>query len=257
MTDPNLFDPMREAHALQSSYTNTEPNEQTYIDYVVTKYGTENPDPELAKAIFHKDQHIEQIHREQAGLRQELNSRMKMEEFLDRINNFQQHDDSNDTLPADRELVQGTSVSGQTTQPLSTEDVQRIIEQRDAANRRNRNLLDVTETLKDKLGPNYPEKVRQTIRQLGMDEQQANAIAADNPKAFYRLLGLDQSPRETFQSPPRTALNSEGFRPSGSPQRDWNYYENIRKTKPNEYWSPRVQNEIFQLTLEGKLDPNS
>ena len=61
MTDPNLFDPMREAHALQSSYTNTEPNEQTYIDYVVTKYGTENPDPELAKAIFHKDQHIEQM----------------------------------------------------------------------------------------------------------------------------------------------------------------------------------------------------
>jgi hypothetical protein len=239
MTDPNIFDP-----------TNTEPNAQTYIDYVVTKYGTENPDPELAKAIFHKDQHIEQIHREQAGLRQELNSRMKMEEFLDRMNTFQQNDDSNDTPPADREHVQGQ-------QPLSTEDVQRIIEQRDAVNRRNRNLLDVTETLKDKLGPNYPEKVRQTIRQLGMDEQQANTIAADNPKAFYRLLGIDQSSRETFQSPPRTALNSEGFRPSGSPQRDWNYYENIRKTKPNEYWSPRIQNEIFQLTLEGKLDPNS
>lgn len=240
MTDPNLFDDQQ-----------TPPQEPDYVDYVSQKYGVDNPDETLAKAIWHKDQHIEQVHRETAGLRQELNTRMKMEEFLDKMNSYQtQTDDSNDSLPADRENT------SQQKPALSAEDVQRMLEQREHANRRNRNLLDVSDTLRDKLGPNFSEKVRQTVKQLGMQEAEANNLAAENPKAFYRLMGLDVSPRENFQSPPRTTVNSEGFRPSGGGQKDWAYFNKMMKEKPNEYWSPKVQNEIFQLTLQGKLDPN-
>lgn len=232
-----LFDQQPEDVSPDLDNVDTQDND-IYDNYVKEKYG-EDP-AALVKAVYHKDQFIEQMKREQAGLRQELNERIKMEEFLDRVNTFTSDKQSNDQNQPGQE-------NNNTGKPaITAEEVSKLWDQRQLQATQEKNLREVTDTLKQKLGPNYASKAKDIVSQLGMDENYANDLAARSPQAFIRLLGLDRQNTESFDAPPRSA-----FRPStpSVSQRNYDYYEKIRKEDPNRYWTPAIQNEIFQRAL--------
>jgi hypothetical protein len=233
MTDPNIFD-----H--NTDTTADSDNPEVYTAYVKEKYGDVDADPVVAKAVYHKDKFIEQLQRENAGVRQEMQTRIRMEEFLDKMNSRQSQDYSNDQDPPERENVP-------TEKPLTAEDVKRLLAEQQKVDRQMRNTQEVIDTLKQKLGPDYSTKVKQILSQIGMDETRANTLAADSPAAFYRMLGIDQPQKENFMSPPRGNVNTGALGTTSNRGPKYSDFQRMMKEKPEEYWQPRVQNEILRL----------
>lgn len=200
----------------------------------------------LAKAIYHKDEFIERLKTEQANLRQDLQSRIKMEEFLDRMNDTSRDGESNQRNQDDGENQSGRNA-------ITPQDLKEILDQRERDAAKRNNLSEVKNILHTKLGPNYVSKVRAITTELGLDEKFATDVAATNPKAFYKLLGLDNQPKgESFEAPPRSVVNTEGFKPNNTKHNYAWYRDNIYKKDPNQYWTPKVQNEMReQAALQG------
>ena len=77
------------------------------------------------------------------------------------------------------------------------------------------NIQTVTTTVKSKFGDKAEEVFYGKARELGMSNDDFNALAARTPKAVLKLLGIDEqdkgSPAPTRQS---TSFNTEGFTPT-------------------------------------------
>lgn len=212
----------------------------------------------LAKALLHKDMTIVQREKELAGLRQELSARNRLEEIADRLSQ------APEPLPP----PVPTDAQGSNKTVVTPEDIAKLVatavanEQSKAqitANRQN-----VVDTLKAKLGDDFPEKVRQTVRNLGLTEAEANDVAGKNPKAFFAMLGISdtaapvaQRPNDGPFAPPRSTAS---FQPTPAQTKNWDYYESMRRnTDPKvreKYWSVSVQNEIHKMAL-GNPDPEA
>lgn len=196
----------------------------------------------LARAKAEADWHIKRIERENAEIRRELTTRQRVEEMLDRMQNSQRNNQSNDLQQDDLENGDDTRTA------LTAEDVERLLEQRERANSRKQNLTEVENVLKDKLGPNYSQKVRTLTQDLGLDANKAKELAADNPKAFIRLLGLDNTQTERFEPPVRNQVNT-AFRPTSTNKKNFAYYEGIRKQQPDKFLPAKYQLEMEREAL--------
>lgn len=194
----------------------------------------------LAKSVIHKDQFIEQLKREQAQLRNDLETRIKYEEFLDKMSSLQSGTTKGAPSPDD------TTSDNKTPPPVTLADIELRLEQRDAKKRQDENLLYVERILSETLGPNFGSKVKQQASNLGMSEEVLTNIAAQNPKAFFKLIGAEDKADTSFTPPPRSQFNADSFRPSTSNVKNFAYYEQMRKDKPLEYWKPHIQNEMLK-----------
>lgn len=217
----------------------TLPDSSLTYDQLIEKY-TDNEG--IAKAMTHKELFINQLKTEQSGMRADLETRIKNEEFLDRMNSLLTGN-NNKGAPSPQD---DTSDKTPIAPPL---DIESLLDQRDAKKRQEENLLMVERKLAETLGPNSGSKLKQRAIELDMSESDLVNIAKQNPKAFFQLIGIENtSAQQMFTPPPRNQLNTE-FKPSGSNQhKKFSDYEVIRKTKPTEYWSPRIQNEMKKLT---------
>lgn len=210
--------------------------------------GKKYRDPELlAKSVLHKDQFIEQLKTEQARLRADLDTRIKYEEFLDKVTSLQSGDTSKGAPSPD----DNTSDNKTLVPSVTSQDVERLLEQRDAKKRREDNYSMVQRKLAETLGPNYGSKLKQRATELDMSESDLVNVAEQNPKAFFQLIGVeDRVAEQRFTPPPRNQLNTE-FKPSASyGQKTFAHYEELRKSKPNDYWQPRIQNEMMKALAE-------
>lgn len=189
----------------------------------------------LAKAILAKDAFIEQLKSETAGLRTDLSTRIKLEEFLDKMNSTQR--------PTQQAADNHAENSQEKPAVTTLEDVKKVIAQERAEAARQANLLAVAETLQKNFGPNFASRLREATSQLGMSEAAMQELAASNPQAFYKLVGVGEKTKETFEAPPRGTSRPPQ---EGSGRRNRAYYQKLQRENPVEYWSPRIQNEEFQ-----------
>lgn len=208
---------------------------------------------DVAKALVNKDTFIEQLKNEnkltrtaQERLQDELKTRKTLQEFLDQMNS-----NNKDSQPPAKEPI-SHGESDETT--LTSESIKQLVEQtlaeKSAAQREQENLDLVKQNLIKAYGPRYEAKLRERTQELGMTEQDLTAMAMRTPKAFLTLV-VPASSNSGLFTPPTSSVNSESFKPR-SGNRTWSYYENIRKTNPREYYSPRMHNEMMaQLTSLG------
>lgn len=211
----------------------------------------------VAKAILHKDATIIQREKELAGLRAELAARNRLEEIADRLSK------APEPLPP---TVTTTDEQGLTKTGMTPEDIAKLVAATVAQERtkdvKAQNQRLVVATLQEKLGDNYPEKLRQTLASIGLTEAEANEVAAKNPKAFFAMVGVNDAPQpavktgDTPFAPPRTTA-SPSFQPNAT-TKNWDYYEAMRRSpdakQREKYWSVSVQNEIHKQALS-QSDP--
>jgi hypothetical protein len=94
----------------------------------------------------------------------------------------------------------------------------------------------------ERFGSNYQDTLTRQAVELGLSLQEVNSMAKTNPKVFMRTFGLDQPPQtQNFQTPPRSSIN---FTPTGGTKRTWAYYQQIKAKTPNDYYSPKIQNQM-------------
>jgi hypothetical protein len=196
---------------------------------------------DLARAVLHKDVHITRIEGENSQVREELATRISYQDFLDQIKsnqgNSQDPQDSGDTT--EKSAIKPEDVADLVLQKLNQTQQQQTASQNEAL---------VVNKLTEVLGPNYASKLRQQAAELGLSDAEVKSLAQRNPKALFRMFGIDADRQvETFEAPVRT--QQSGFAPTGQ-KRGKTYYDEIYKSDPNRYFSPEIYNERYKLIQE-------
>jgi hypothetical protein len=211
------------------------------------KYKTEK---DLARAVMEKEAFIQRTTRENAELREDLQSSRatkRLEEQLDQLLQAQaQRPPSNDNNQhRESEPPKGPAITPEEIKKLIKEDrdYQQMVQNRDQ----------VTKRLQETYGSNYVSKVKETASQLSVDPNYLDNLAVSNPQAFYRIMKMDEPRRQddSILAPPRGGITSV---PQSGSRKNWDYYEKMRKTKPTEYHSIQVQNEMHAEAQKQRED---
>lgn len=239
----------------QAPTTATEYNpDKDYFSELVGEGKKFKTPEDLAKGKAQSDAFIEQLKQEQAGLRAdlenaitELKSRKSVEELMDRI--------QSSTTGTSTNSNGNTNTSDGDNNPPAfdpsklDEIVEARLNKRETERAHQNNLLQVKTALQNQYGENYVTKLTETAEDLGLTKEALNAMAATQPKAFLKLMGVGNeqkapAPRQgDLFAPP---VSSQNFVPTANNEKNFSHYEQLRKSDPTKYWSPQVQNEMFQ-----------
>lgn len=226
-----------------------DPNRDWLQEYVGE--GKKFKDPAaLARAKAESDAFIARLQKETEGLRNELSTRIKLEEFMDRMNS----QNSSGAHQATQTAGQGNLEDGTASNATSPDDIEKLIEQRLAAREaeaaRKRNLEAAKAKLQETLGPDYATELEARTEALGLTKEFVANLAGTQPKALFALLGIDgQQTQQNRQqdglfAAPRSSVNTSGLGTTGTQEKNWGYYEKIRKQNPAVYWSSQTQKEL-------------
>jgi hypothetical protein len=120
-------------------------------------------------------------------------------------------------------VAQLTSQPAASSQPASAAPkeadvaalVEQIINQRDGAKTAEANQKLVVKTIRDKFGADAEKVFYGKAEELGLSIAEINALAAKNPNAVLKLIGVDQGQPQVNRgfTPPASSLNTEGYQP--------------------------------------------
>ena len=85
-------------------------------------------------------------------------------------------------------------------------------------------------------------------QELGVSVEFLQSVAAQSPKAFLAQLGLDNTSNQAPVVAPRNDINPRALNETSGRVKEgtYAYYENIRKTDPKAYYSPKIQIEMHR-----------
>lgn len=212
---------------------------KNYLEELVGEGKKFQTPAELARGKAESDLFISRLLQEKEEMRNELTTRIKYEEFLDKLNSVKPQSNTPQE-PPEGERRQDTSA-------LSPEELERFvmskINQLDVQKTATQNLNIVEDKLRQVYGPNASQKLRQQAQELGMSEDELKNLASRNPKALFKLLGVDeQRPVDRFTTPPNSQISAL---PQGG-KRGKSFYDEIFNKDRDRYFSASVQKEIFE-----------
>jgi len=194
---------------------------------------------ESDKFIEFKNKEFDDLKAEYLQLRKELDSRANVEELIDRMSKAQRNSDSINNPDANVEKPPQFD-------PTQLESlVETKIAQRETQRRQSENFKVVQDKLKEVYGNNWQTHLKDHMDRLGLDPQFTDTLARQHPNAFIRTFGLDrQQSGEDYQAPPQSDQSS-GFNKDRT-KRTWSYYQEIKKSKPAEYYDPKTQLQLMR-----------
>ena len=198
----------------------------------------------LAKAYAHADSMIkiknareDELRKDYLKVREELMAKAKLEDLVNQLQTKQQQSPNSDTQQQKENTPQPIDIDKILTEKLTAYEL---------ANKQRENQRIVKERLTQRFGTNYQNTVKQQIQELDITEEQFNQMAQNNPKLLFKTLDLDAKP-EQFNAPPRTMNRSDSFSaPNRQQKKTWSYYQELKKSDPVAYRSPKITNEMQQ-----------
>lgn len=95
--------------------------------------------------------------------------------------------------------------------------------------------------LKERYGNSYVSVLKAQADELGLTDEDVDALARKSPKAFFKTMELDEPvQQDNFQTPPRSDRRNDNFAPKGQTKRTWSYYQDMKKTNPTLYHDPKI-----------------
>ena len=110
-------------------------------------------------------------------------------------------------------------------------------------------LAALHETLTQAYGPDYVNKLKQEAASLGVTEAFLSNLAATQPKALYKLLGMGSEQRQAQPDlfvPPSSSMQARAASPGVTGERTKAFYDKLKRENPREYWAPKTQNAMHQ-----------
>lgn len=203
----------------------------------------------IAKAIVEKENFINQLKKETAGLRSELASRSKVEETVDRLLSMKTNDGVT-TTPAQTGGEPTKTNASETKQGLTIEEVEALLAKKQADALAAQNLSLTKQKLEETYGSDWQKVVAKKGKEIGESAEFFDALARKNPNALFALLGApEKKPAEPSLFESTVNTTSQVLNTNGSSERNYTYYEKIKKQNAQEYWSPRVQNQMHKDAL--------
>ena len=220
-----------------------------------TKYQSEiDLYKDMAKSKWHGDKTIELSNKRMDEIRQEYLkereqnvTRAQLEELIEKFAKQPLTSNANPNVNEEKLPV----FNPQDLEGLVASNYEKMREKE----RQDNNYKSVEAKAKERYGNNYRQHIADTMNDLGLTSAEAENMARVNPKVFMKTFGLDTQPsnNNNFQAPPRSNTT---FQPTSREHKTWSYYETLKKTKPDEYFSQKTQNQMMDdyATLGDKFE---
>jgi len=195
---------------------------------------------DLAKSVLHKDNFIEQLKRENDEYRRELAATDRVKDILDKIVSKPPSVQVEDNQPPREEPAK--------FDPKQVEELvkKNLLEQNQELQKQ-ANLKRVTDDLEKLWGSDWKAVLQSRQKLTYLSQAQLQAIAEQSPEAFLRIVG--NVPATGAGSPPARTQNTD-FRTTQSGTRNQAYYDNLRKSNPEQYWSVSTQKQRYDDALK-------
>lgn len=236
-----------EGQSQEANATMTPEQQESYLERLVKAKGENWKDPEvLAKGKLEADGYIKNLEDQLKQLREDLGKQEYSKQLLDQLQNKATQPASVNPVAANKD--NGSTATEGNTQPQVSEDtlkslVEQTLTQRERENTVKQNLAVVDEELQKSYGTEAPVVVKQKAKELGMSVQRLQEIAAESPTAFFNLIG---EPKKAMAPLVQGTIRTEGVNMQASAERDWAYYQNLRRTNKQLYYSPKVQRQLME-----------
>jgi hypothetical protein len=197
----------------------------------------------LAKSKIASDNHILRIESENAQLRQELKTRLSLEEFYDQVKtkmpspSSPQHTLQDETERSEISIEQVESLVGKRFQEHMSQEQQK------------NNLTYVQQEVERRLGPNFKKLMRDRAAEVGEAEENLTTLAMTKPKLFLELMVPKVSPSESIPNLPRTQIDTGKMGNLGSTVRNQSFYAKLKQSDPKKYKSREVQAQMHKDAL--------
>lgn len=198
---------------------------------------------ESDRMIAFKNKEFDDLRTSYLELLEQNKAGPKLQELLDRLNDQQLT--SRETPPSNED-TKSPAMDYKEIESL----VSRKIQETEMSRKQEANFNVVKNKLIERFGNNYKNSVKQHMDELGLSDDDVNALARKSPTAFFKTMGLEDKETESFQAPPRNERRSDNFVPKGSEKRNWAYYEKLRKAEPKVYLDSKTQTQMYKDALE-------
>jgi hypothetical protein len=223
--------------------------EEGYLSKVVGEGKKYSDIEQLAKGAVHGNDYIKKLEEEMAELRGELDKRLTAEEMIQQI--------KRETAEQQSQIQRAQE---HTTPQLDEEKLSQLIsntiEKKDSQTKAQQNILTVDQKMKELYGADKAaEVVQQKALQMGVTVDKLAEIAATSPDMFFNAIGVSQGSK-SGQTPAPTVgtTRTEAVQTmnSGSQLEEgtWDYFEQLRRSNPKEYFKPAVQQKLFKMREE-------
>lgn len=197
---------------------------------------------DLAKAKLESDSFINKLKGELQEMRTELQSRLTLEEMMDKIRSQE---------PPAGEMQNTTQQEpgpSESTNDLE-QRVRKLLEEERSKESRERNIKTVRDTLKQRFGADYNNRLKSLAQSLEVSESFLTDMAGKSPQAFIALVeGSSKTDTSPSGAPPRSSMDVNHSMNEAS-RKNWAYYSNLRKQDPRSYFSAKVQAEIHKEAM--------
>ena len=223
----------------QTQQTQTQ---EDWLAKIVEVKGEAFKDPQvLAKSKLESDNYIKQLESQLTDLRTELSKEEAAKKLLAELQSRRQDPNAN-SVPK-----QGETNPSDTKPVLSEDEIQRLVEEalskRETTQTAQQNAKMVQDQLTQKYGTEAKAHVENKARELGMSFERLSNLAAESPTAFMSLIG---EPKSEYKPPVSGTINTAAGNFNNPAEKNWAYYQNLRKTNKQLYFDPKTQQQMMQ-----------
>lgn len=230
----------------EQAVTETTAPQESYVAKLVEAKGENWKDPEvLAKGKLEADNYIKELEVQLQQMREDMNKQDYAKTLLDQLQN-KAADPTTAKTAMPNNNTGGTS-EGNTNPDLSEEALKSLVEKtltaREQENTVKQNLAIVDQELENSYGTEAKAVVMKKAGELGISIQRMQELAAESPSAFFALIG---EPKKSFNPMVQGSVRTEGVNMQASTERNWTYYQKLRRENKNLYYTPKIQQQLIE-----------
>ena len=249
----SIFDEAKSTDSQPQEQQTTETTQQetqpqaSYLQKLVETRGENWKDPEvLAKGKMEADAYIKNLEDQLSQMRDDLGKQDYAAKLLQQLEGRASASTTDKPL-ASNTNTSGTVTEGHTNLAVSENDLKSLVEktltERELQATANQNISAVDSKLQDMYGTEASKVLLNKSKELGISLERMQNLASESPSAFFTLIGEKQ---ESFKPMTQGSIRTDGVAMQSSAQRDWSYYQKLRRENRNEYYSPKVQQQLME-----------
>lgn len=213
------------------------PDESALMEALVSRFG--DGDERLKKAKLESDRHIAKIEAENAQLRQKVTSQSSLDEIMTQIKSMNNKEVQPQINPPAQQPVKPDEDSVKSL-------LESMLAERDAKSKINQAKAMVEQEMVKRFGADAQLHVNKKAQELGLPVSQLADLALSMPSAFLKLF---DTPKTEVPQPP-SLRNRQEIQPSISGQRDYAFYQKLKTQNPTEYFSSKIQNQMYSDAMK-------
>lgn len=198
---------------------------------------------ELAKGKAHADRFIDFLEAQNKDLKTELDTRLSAEATLQEIKQSRASEVSEENTPSGLKPEDAA---------VSSEDIVSLVDKRIGEAATNKRIQDNIALVDSKIKAIYGDKagsfVEEKATELGLSKTALGELAAQSPKAFFDMVGVEDKPSSGPSvttgtvNPEALAVHSPGDVKPGTDK----WYKALRKEDKAHFYTPAIQQRLFK-----------